>query len=274
MATRKRTTLTAKQGLTTPNRPSTPQDTSTLTTNPDSVSCDSDLETLMASLSQESKTMVTILKMVITNQFTTEIEALKEELTNKDSAILKLQSEVSDLQHKVTYLETTIDSVEQYERRDTIIVSGPSLPSEVHTENAKNIIVNTIRNHLKINIKDEDISVAHRLGKVNQNKKRPIIMKLVNRSMKHDLVSACINLKPNLYINESLTPTRQALFKKVLAVRAQHRAKFQQCHTQEGRIIVKLKNSTVRHVIVDHQGLVEFLDKYPDMKQTYMSIDQ
>ena len=97
-----------------------------------------------------------------------------------------------------------------------------------------------------------------------------MIVKLVNRYLKYDLVGACIQLKPNLYINESLTPKRLSLFKAVLNIRKLHRERFSQLHTKDGNIIVKLKNSTVKHVIVDDASLMTFLDKYPAMKDTYM----
>ncbi len=53
-----------------------------------------------------------------------------------------------------------------------------------------------------------DINIAHRLGPKQQGKKRPIIVKLQNHAKKSELVQACITVKPQLYINESLTPRR------------------------------------------------------------------
>ena len=49
-------------------------------------------------------------------------------------------------------METHIDSVEQYERRDTVILSGSSLPLETNTEHTPSVVVNTIKETLKINI--------------------------------------------------------------------------------------------------------------------------
>ena len=115
----------------------------------------------------------------------------------------------------------------------------------------------------------KETSIAHRLGSSAQQKKRPIIVKLTNRSLKQDLVRACVNLKPQLYINESLTPTRLNILKQVLNVRKAHRAKFQQCYTSDGKIVIKLKNSTQKHTITDSTSLMFFLDKYPEMKDTY-----
>lgn len=91
---------------------------------------------------------------------------------------------------------------------DTVILNGPSLPDETPHENTSDLVVNTIKHNLHINMTHTDINVAHCLGPKQQGKKRPIIVKLHNRAKKSELVQACITVKPQLYINESLTPKR------------------------------------------------------------------
>ena len=224
---------------------------------------------MLAGLSKESQTLVRIINVIIMKLFKTELES-KMKLWRKT-----LRSPTWKLKWKAFKVKLTaskhIDNIDQYERTDTVVVSGPSLPPETAQENTKNLIVATFKDHLKINIRHEDMSLAHRLGAAHQNRNRPVIVKLVNRSLKHNLVEACISLKPELYINESLAPKRCNNFKQVLAVRKAHRHKFQQCHTKDGKIIIKLKNSTVRHTIVDEQFLLTFLDKYPEMMDSYQS---
>lgn len=84
-----------------------------------------------------------------------------------------------------------------------MVVSGPSLAPETVQENTESLVVSTFRYPLKINIR-EDMCVVQRLGAAHRN--RPITVKLMNRSLKHDLVEACINLKPDFFIKESLPP--------------------------------------------------------------------
>lgn len=48
----------------------------------------------------------------------------------KDIKINNLEVEEHNLRAKVTALESHIDDVKQYERRDTVIISGPLLPPE------------------------------------------------------------------------------------------------------------------------------------------------
>lgn len=236
---------------------------------PDLPTDDAEITDLLASLPKDSKTLVKIMKVIITKQFRAEMEMLREEINKRDFVIQELSDELKDLKDHVSTLESHIDRVEQYERRDTIIVSGPSLPAEAPTEDATSVVLATMKDQLKLVIKPEDVSVSHRLGASQPDRNRPIIVKLVNRSLKQDIVNACIQLKPKLYVNESLTPRRLELFKKVLAIRKVHRDKFQQCHTKDGNIIVKLKHSTLKHIIVDDKTFHNMLDMYPYMKDTH-----
>lgn len=255
------------QTTTTPVRLDNPMASPVPTT--DLLSEDAEMAVLLASLPKEMKTQVKLLQTFITKQLKAEMDTLREELKRKDQLIEQMDKDVKDLQAKVDDLETHIDRVEQYERRDTIILSGPSLPPETPSENSASVVVSTIKDQLKLIIKEEDLSVAHRLGSAQQGRERPIIIKLVNRSLKQDIMGACIQLKPSLYVNESLTPKRLSIFKQVLAIRKEHRQKFQQLYTKEGNIIIKLKHSTVKHTIVDHKTFMALLNKYPYMKDTY-----
>ena len=197
---------------------------------------------------------------------------LRQSLEEKDKQIKDLTCEVNGLKSKVCELEANIDSVDQYERRDTIILSGPALPPETNNELTNNVVISAIKDNLRINISESDLSITHRLGPHTQQRKRPIIVKLTNRTLKQDLVGACVRLKPQVYIIESLTPRRRILFNTVLHIRKTHKQKFQQCFTKDGKITIKLRNSTVKHIITDEKSLMAFLEKYPEMLDTYLQM--
>lgn len=231
---------------------------------------ESDVNALLETLPEEYKIVVKVITEIISSQLSDKIVNLHKELSDKDKQINELKSEVISLTRRVDDLELHTDNLDQYERRDTVILSGASLPPETAQENTAHVVTQAIKEHLKINIKEADISVTHRLGKPTQQKNRPIIVKLVNRSLKHDLVGACVLLRPQLFVNESLTPKRRVLLNKVLAIRKVHKPKFQQCYTNDGRIVIKLKNSTQKHTITDEKQLLAFLEMYPNMMETYL----
>ena len=255
--------------LNTTSTPTRPSEAPSATALPD---LDDESSALLIGLSEDSKALAKVMQVMFSKQFKVELEVIKQELVKRDEEIANLKCQISDLKEQVENFATHIDSVEQYERNDTVVISGPALPPESSHENTKSLVVSVVKEHLKLVMKEEDISVAHRLGPARQGGQRPVIVKLVNRSFKYDLVGACINLKPGLYINESLTPKRYGLLKKILAVRKTHKQKFQQLFTKDGKIMLKLKNSTVRHTIINEQSLMVFLSKYPEMLDTYNEI--
>ncbi|KAG0729250.1 hypothetical protein GWK47_003543 [Chionoecetes opilio] len=249
------------------------RNTSTLTTNQGNgatIDSESDVNALFESLPEDHKTLVKVITEIITTNLNDKLTDIQKEIAEKDKQIHLLKNDITTLKCRVDDLELHLDNVDQYERRDTVILSGASLPPETTQENTTNVTTQVIKDQLKINIKESDISVSHRLGPKRQQVNRPIIVKLVNRSLKRDLVGACIQLRPQLYVNESLTPKRRGLLNKILTIRKAHTQKFQQCYTQDGRITIKLRNSTIKHTIIDEKQFITFLEKYPEMMDTYL----
>lgn len=229
-----------------------------------------ELRRMMDSLGESEKTLVKIMTAVLRDVFAPEFQSLRDSLESKDRIIKQLSEKCDSMEKKMTSLESHVDELEQYGRRECLIFSGRNvIPAETEGEDTTKIICDVVKDKLKLIIKASDISVSHRLGKVNEDKNRPIIVKLVNRSLKYDLIGACARHRPELYINESLTPRRRRLLNEVLRVRKVHKKEFQSCYTSEGRIIIRLKNSTIKHVIHDELTLVKFFEKYPTMNDTY-----
>lgn len=246
----------------------TPQTTTTPTAYPVSTSAaavpqphPSPVEKIFSSI--QDKITSHELKAVV-DAIITAVQLLTE---NKDQELKQLQSTGSILEKRVVQLEDQLDDVSQYERRDTVIISGPDLPQETGGENPTNVVVDTIKRTLNINITPSEINVAHRLGTKNkQTVKTPIIVKLHSRQKKDELLSACVTVKPNIFINESLTPKRRSIFKTIWNIRKQHRDLFQQCYTRDGKICVKLRCSNQKHTITSEWDLNNFLDKFPALR--------
>ena len=239
-----------------------------------------ELKKMMESLDEREKTLVKVQTAILRDIFNAEFQSLKDTLESKERLIKQLSEKCDNLESKVSSLESQVDELSQYGRRDTIILSGKeTIPAETTGEDTTKIVCQVIKSELKLNIESKDISVSHRLGRPNTTAgsssslssppNRPIIVKLVNRSFKYDLISACVSRKPKLYVKESLTPQRLALFRQVLWVRKEHKDAFKSCYTSEGRIIVRLKNSAQKYVITDNLSLLSFLDRYPTMKDSY-----
>lgn len=210
----------------------------------------------------------------------------------KDIQIAVLTQKNSELQERLSKLEARVDAHEsdikdlhsktdendQYERRDTIILSGEELPDEDLGEEPDKVVVATLNRVLGLKTSTSDINVAHRLGRKHRRTsdqerehKRPMIVKLQSRMLKSAIVKKCTTVKAKLYVNESLTPVRRAIFKRFLAIRWKHRGLFSQLYTNDGNIIVKLKDEQEKHLISNDSSLQHFLRNYPVLFGAYNS---
>ena len=117
------------------------------------------------------------------------------------------------LKKRVSRLEERVEKAEAYERKDTLVISGKNVSSVVPGENCVPLVCDLLK--YALNVSKTDLSTAHRIGPkpINQQQdNKSIIMKLCRRDVKADILNACRQLKPrDLYMNESLTPTRSTI---------------------------------------------------------------
>ena len=138
----------------------------------------------------------------------------------------------------------------------------------------------TLNGVLHLHTSPGDVNGAHRFGRKQVSEdgassskhKRPIIVKLHSRTLKSMIIKKCIETKPKLYVNESLSPVRRAIYRRFLGIRREHKGLITQLHTTDGNIIIKLKDETERHVISNDSTLQRFLLRYPILFGAYNSM--
>ena len=134
----------------------------------------------------------------------------------KDEIVKNLQNSKINMEKQMEKLEHKIDRQEQYTRRNSIFSQGiPELPNE----NAGNVVMQTMTEHLDINVteNDPDRSQQYRLGKrsTSHNKSRPIIMILVKYNVRNKIFYSKKKLKDKkTSTTESLTKIRMKTLKK------------------------------------------------------------
>ena len=207
-----------------------------------------------------------------------QIAVLTHKNAELEEKISKLEMRLNAHDRELSSLHQKIDEQDQYERRDTIIISGDELPDEQPEEDPAAVVVSTLNRVLEVNTSVSDINIAHRLGRKPPNTngessfKRPIIVKLHSRMLKHNIVWRCIVKKPKLYINESLTPPRRFIYKRFLAIRQQRKGLIESLHTTDGRIVLKLKDLNERFVVTDDKSLHQLLSANPALFGAYHSL--
>ena len=110
------------------------------------------------------------LEVNLNNSIKSIISDLKDEINSlKDVIIKRLQDEnvilrnrCSNLEQKLTEFETSTDKLEQYGRRNNIIISG--IPDSVNTEDLEESVTE-ILSDIDVNVTTNDIEACHRVGK-------------------------------------------------------------------------------------------------------------
>ena len=143
-------------------------------------------------------------------------KAVKEAVGQAMESILKeLKAEIAVLEGKVKTLEGTIEKVaakandnEQFSRRQNVRVTGFV---EEDDENCAEKFVNLCRGKIGLDVNDDLVHRAHRVGK-KEGTNRAIIVRLKTHNDKLAILRNRKNLRGSgFYINEDLTKINQKL---------------------------------------------------------------
>ena len=69
---------------------------------------------------------------------------------------------IDELENNVVSLESSINHIEQYGRRNTVAISG--IPDNISDNNLEGTVINILRD-IEINIEKNDLDTCHRIGK-------------------------------------------------------------------------------------------------------------
>lgn len=135
-------------------------------------------------------------------------------------------------QKQLGFLAASVDSIETHSRRKFLLLHG--VPEDKQ-EDTSALVVNTIASHLKI--KDfgaAAISRCQRMGRVSNDKPRPILVKLRDRDIRNKIWFSKTSLKgTNITLSEFLTKARHQTF-----MDARQRFGVKSCWTRDGYIYV------------------------------------
>ena len=158
---------------------------------------------------------------------------------------LESRATIEKLERKLITYEEKLDDMENYSRRNTLVISGPNVPVAATNEDSIAVAVDIIASKLEVPIGPEDICVAHRLGarKTGTPDKRNIIVKLVRRRKKHEIYSACAVKKPQgVFFTDSLSRTRHTIMYALRKARQKDSTKFGLIRTRDCNIRLQLPN--------------------------------
>ena len=192
-----------------------------------------------------------------TNSLVDDICELESVATVSQTVSSNLESTKNTLLKRIESLEEEIEEMQQYSRRTNVLIHGVE---ETDNESTDDIAMNIIKENLGLTqFVPRDIGRSHRLGKKkNDNKKRPIIVRLASYRQKKQIYDAKRGLKNSgIVITENLTKQRYSLYQKC-------KEKYGQtnCWTLDGRIFCltgkKLPNGKdEKKIIFSETDLIE-----------------
>ena len=168
-------------------------------------------------------------------------------------------------------MEERFDDEDAYIRRETLIFSGDQITRHHENENCAEIVRKVLQENLHIEVKREDISVSHRLGRKSTAQgpdKRSITAKFCRRDLKREILIAARVQKPReCYVNESLTPLRQKIAAALRRAKKLPDSNVTGHLTIDGRIFAWAKSSVegernIRYCINTLPALEDFCQKH------------
>ena len=130
--------------------------------------------------------VTTDLLQSLVDNITCSINSLRDDFSSlKDVVIKRLQEDNAQLrtkcdclERKVNVLQSSIDDLEQYDRRNNIILSG--IPDSVSDDNLEETVT-AILSDIDIQVTTNDVEACHRIGQSDKNKPKKTIICFVNR---------------------------------------------------------------------------------------------
>ena len=181
---------------------------------------------------------------------------VKEEL-NKDKEHMEAEINASfqiledDLRSKFTTMDKTqhdLNSLEQYTRKNSIRLFG--IKETDDTTNIEEQALKIIKDHLEIDLRSDDVEIAHRAGKFRPEgrheakKARPVLLKLASHKTKVRIIKAKRKFRgTNFWIAEDLKSQNAEKVKRLNELRKA--GKIKSVWAMDGKIRVKKLNDTI-----------------------------
>ena len=202
-------------------------------------------------------------------------KALLSRVCSVENDLAQKEKDINNLNGQVFSLEAKIADLEQYSKRDNILIqglkiakpysraaedhSGPAIEDDDKWSNSDKMImraniIDFSKKKLKVDIDNSDIQDVHTLPSRGNNGKGTVIVRFANRLARDKFYQARLTQKSYLFeekifLNEHLTPRNAALFKRARELRKNQ--KVTHAWTRNCRLFVRMLNNEVKQVTGD-----------------------
>lgn len=189
-----------------------------------------------------------------------ELHEIHQNLEQQSRANQINETHMGGLTNTLHNRSQTIEDLQQYTRRNCVLVSG--IPEEAG-ENTDEKIIKLANEKMEVPLTGHDIDRTHRTGKRIAGKHRPIVVKFCRYNMRYKFIKSRKNLKgTKVGVQELLTPYTQHLLKRANELVSQSRY-VKAAWTWDGRVCVQIEQNgrkrteTVKH----HDDLQKIFDQ-------------
>ena len=216
-------------------------------------------------LTKDSQSIVDVLKTYL-QEFVTEVICKKIE--EKNAEIEALREEVSTLKSNVQKLEeiTTIqkfelDDIKHASNKDFLIMSGTGIThSPISPQSSVQI---TLKNKIGADVSLADITEASKLPakKTSDGNPKFLLKFKLPYATKTSIISKLAEKKPDIYINEALSPLKRDLLTQARAVKKALKTRIKSVYFKNGVLRINEVNGTSPVKVLNQIGLNEYLKK-------------
>ena len=149
------------------------------------------------------------------HDFHVTVDRLEKELAEEKKANQKLREECREVKELIQTVHRNQGGGDQYLRRNNIMIyglretgrRGETVPDTI------NHVLEFLNVKMGVRVAWQDICIAHRLGNLEQNRYRSVVVKFVRRTTKLEVLESRHRLKGSgIVVAEHLTPENNKLF--------------------------------------------------------------
>ena len=160
-----------------------------------------------------------------------EVEALKSEVAS-------LKSDVTELHKLVNAQQYELDNLKFSSNKEFLILSGPGI-SNTESEHAK-IVSATLANKINHRIAPQTITEATKIKiRSNDASTKYLIKFKVPYNERTEITNKLVTVKPNVYVNEALSPLKKQLHEKAKKAKAALPNKIKSVYVKNGILRIK-----------------------------------
>ncbi|KAJ8911362.1 hypothetical protein NQ315_011655 [Exocentrus adspersus] len=140
---------------------------------------------------------------------------IDEKLDKIERSVASIVNEVQSNSEHVKKLEKRMDMLEQYGKRNNLIIYGVQENGNETSEDTEDKILTLFKNKLNIGLVTSDIEKCYRIGRTHTDKGRPILVGFLSQKVKTNVYKNKRMLKKTGFsMKEDLTKSNVELMKK------------------------------------------------------------